>query len=381
MRSGEYLENEEGILSFHPSPLPPDPPIEFDHELIRMLSKAERALGRLDGISDFLPNSELFIAMYVRQEATLSSQIEGARASLIDVLEYQAAEVNAGRVPDVKDIVNYVSSLDYGLEEIKARDITIELMNEIHEHLLTNTRGHERDPGKIREQQNWIGPPSCSILEAIYVPPPRTDVQKNLKELLVYIAKKEGYPVLLKCALAHSQFETIHPYLDGNGRMGRLLIMMMLMKEKALNQPVLYLSLYLKRNQRTYYALLQKVRDEGDWESWIKFFLKGIAEISEEGITTAKKIQALKTEQQNIISDNTRGNSHAKLLLDYIYQTPFISIPQAEKYIGISYVSANKLVSKLENIGILIEITGQKRNRIYQNKDYTDIFTKYNPTK
>jgi Fic family protein len=374
MRSGKYLKDKDGLIAFYPSPLPPDPKIVYDKEMIDLISKAERSLGRLDGITETLPNPDLFIAMYVKQEATLSSQIEGTQASLVDVLEYEAAEVNDDRVPDVKEIINYVSAMNYGLAEVKVRDITIDLLNEIHKKLLINTRGGDKEPGKLRNVQNWIGPPGCDIFNATYIPPPPSEINKSLTELFLFIRENKDYPELLKCALMHSQFETIHPYLDGNGRMGRLLITFIMCKEKVISQPILYLSLFFKRYRSQYYKVLQGVRDEGDWETWIKFFLKGISVISEEAVETAKNISKLKDYQQEIITQNIRGNSHALLLLDQLYKTPFIKINQAEKYLEISNVSANKLITKLERLGIIIEITGQKRNRIYQNRRYTDLF-------
>lgn len=374
MRAGEYVKDENGILSFRPSSLPPDPGLNIDKEMIGLLSKAERSLGKLDGITLNLPNPNLFIAMYVKQEATLSSQIEGTQASLVDVLEYEAAEVNDDRVPDVIEIVNYVSALQYGLEEITSREISIELLNEIHAKLLIEGRGSDMKPGKIRETQNWIGPHGCTIFEAYYVPPPPSDVERLLNELITFIHENKDYPLLLKYAIAHSQFETIHPYLDGNGRMGRLLITLSLCKDSVISQPILYLSLFFKKNRDQYYRLLQKVRDDGDWESFVKLFLSGTYEISEDAINTAVKILELKDKQQKSINDNFRNNTNAIKLLDHLYETPFVKVNSVGKLLGLSYPSANKLVEKFEDLGILVEITGQKRNRIYNNKNYTDIF-------
>jgi Fic family protein len=374
MRAGEYVKDKDGILSFRPVNLPPEPPLDIDTEMVTLLSRAERSLGKLDGITGKLPNPNLFIAMYVRQEATLSSQIEGTQASLIDVLEYEAAEINDGRVPDVIEIVNYISALQYGLDQIKSREISVELLNEIHKRLLTEGRGSEKNPGKLRETQNWIGPKGCTIFEAYFVPPPPSEIQKLLTELTTFIQKNKDYPILLKYAMVHSQFETIHPYLDGNGRMGRLLITLLLCGDSVISQPVLYLSLFFKKNRDQYYRLLQKVRDDGDWESFVKLFLTGILEISEDAIKTATKIQDLKEKQQKQINDNFRNITAATKLLDNLYETPFIKVNAVAKLLNTSYPAANNLVEKFEDLGILVEITGQKRNRVYNNKDYIDIF-------
>lgn len=374
MRAGEYVKDKDGILSFRPVNLPPEPPLDIDTEMVTLLSRAERSLGKLDGITGKLPNPNLFIAMYVRQEATLSSQIEGTQASLIDVLEYEAAEINDGRVPDVIEIVNYISALQYGLDQIKSREISVELLNEIHKRLLTEGRGSEKNPGHLRETQNWIGPKGCTIFEAYFVPPPPSEIKKLLIELTAFIQKNKDYTILLKYAMVHSQFETIHPYLDGNGRMGRLLITLLLCGDSVISQPVLYLSLFFKKNRDQYYRLLQKVRDDGDWESFVKLFLTGILEISEDAIKTATKIQDLKEKQQKQINENFRNITAATKLLDNLYETPFIKVNAVAKLLNTSYPAANNLVEKFEDLGILVEITGQKRNRVYNNKNYIDIF-------
>ncbi|MFO7618436.1 MAG: Fic family protein [Thermoplasmata archaeon] len=374
MRAGKYVEDKDGVLSFWPIDLPPNPPLEIDSEMADLLSRAERSLGRLDGISGKLPNPNLFIAMYVRQEATLSSQIEGTQASLMDVLEYEAAEINDDRVPDVIEIVNYVSALDYGLSQCKTRDISIELLNEIHLKLLADARGSEKNPGHLRETQNWIGPEGCTIFDAAFVPPPPAEIERLLNELMAFIKVDAPYPALLRYAMIHSQFETIHPYLDGNGRMGRLLITLLLCKESVISRPILYLSLFFKKNRSQYYRLLQKVRDDGDWELFVKFFLSGIYDISEDAIKTASKIQDLKDKHHKMIADTFRSITVPTKLLDSLYEIPFIKVNKVVELLEISYPAANNLVEKFETLGILVEITGQKRNRIYNIKDYIDIF-------
>lgn len=269
-RAGFFMQQPAGYKSFVPSPLPPDPPIQIDAEMFQLLSDADRKLGRLDGITEILPNPQLFVNMYVLKEAVLSSQIEGTQASFSDVL----GKVEDENDLDIGEVSNYADAMYYGLERLGSFPMSLRLIREIHAKLLKSGRGSDRSPGEFRSTQNWIGPPGCTLSNAIFIPPAPADMDKSLSDLELYFHDDTVLPVLIKIALIHAQFETIHPFLDGNGRVGRLLITFWLCQQRVLNQPLLYLSYYFKENRTEYYDRLMAVRYEGDWEGWIKFFLK-----------------------------------------------------------------------------------------------------------
>lgn len=273
-RAGYFMNTNVGYKSFVPAKLPPDPPIQFDAEMQSLLSQADRKLGRLDGITQILPNPELFVAMYVKKEAVLSSQIEGTQASFVDVLSAEYNQVDDQRRDDVGEVVNYVNAMNWGLSELESFPLSLRLIRNIHAKLLHNTRGANRNPGEFRKSQNWIGPAGCTLNTATFVPPTVTDMEVALGDLENYLYQDDYMPALIKIALIHAQFETIHPFLDGNGRMGRLLITFWLCQQEILTKPLLYLSYYFKKNRTEYYDRLMDVRKKGDWENWIKFFLK-----------------------------------------------------------------------------------------------------------
>ena len=268
-RAGTYVRQLTGYSAFQPVDLPPNPPLQWDDELHTLLSRADRALGRLDGSIQTLPDPDLFVFMYVRKEAVLSSQIEGTQSSLNDVLEAEAAIQDATRPSDVREVLNYVDAMNHGLDRLKTLPLSVRLIREIHERLLHNVRGNQANPGEIRTSQNWIGPSGCNLHEAIFVPPPPQDVPEHLSRLEKFLHGDDNIPPLIKIGLAHSQFETIHPFLDGNGRVGRLLITFFLCHQTILTRPVLYISYYFKRHRQKYYELLQAVRDQGAWEDLI----------------------------------------------------------------------------------------------------------------
>jgi len=265
-RAGRYVRQLEGYRAFIPEPLPPDPSVRYDDEMLALLSQADRMLGRLDGSTEVLPNPDLFVFMYVRQEAALSSQIEGTQASLIDLLEYEARAPEPERPVGVAEIADYVAAMNYGLERLNELPVSVQLIREIHERLLTDERGAERTPGEFRRSQNWIGPPGCTLADATYVPPPVDEMMAALGEWESFLDYKKPMPMLIKVGIAHAHFETIHPFLDGNGRVGRLLITFLLVENGVLTRPLLYLSHFFKEHRQTYYDLLQAVRDEGAWE-------------------------------------------------------------------------------------------------------------------
>ncbi|MFM9103434.1 MAG: Fic family protein, partial [Cyanobium sp.] len=292
-RAGQYRAQPSGYRAFIPAPLPPSPPLRLEGELQRLLSQADRALGRLDGSVQTLPNPDLFVFMYVRKEAVLSSQIEGTQSSLQDLLAAEANLLGAESRPrDVDEVVNYVRAMQHGLARLGELPVSIRLIREIHQELLQGVRGSHLTPGDLRRSQNWIDPGGCGLAEASFVPPPPEELPQALGELELFLHQQDDLPALLKIGLAHAQFETIHPFLDGNGRIGRLLITYLLTENGILHKPVLYLSHYFKRHRQAYYDHLQAVRDQGDWEGWLAFFLRGVAEVSAEATDTARKILA-----------------------------------------------------------------------------------------
>jgi len=339
-RAGEFVLEKEGYEPFIPNPLPPKD-LSIDEGLQLLLSKADGALARLDGVTQVLPNPDLFVAMYVKKEALLSSQIEGTQASLQGVLEFEAQMKPRDDINDIQEVVNYIKAMRHGMEYLESGKLSLELINKIHKLLIEGTRGTNNLLGMHRDFQNWIGPPGCSIYDAIFVPPPPENVEELMLDLEKFIQTKDKIPPLIKIALIHAQFETIHPYLDGNGRMGRLLISWYLYWKDILSRPLLYLSFYLKQNRDEYYTILNKIRFEGDWESWLEFFLKGVVEVSNNSIRTAKKIIQLKEDLIEKLFENNIGGVHAVKLIDMLFNRPLITVKEVFEYIDISRQAAN----------------------------------------
>ena len=365
-RAGRYVTHPARYRAFIPAPLPPDPSIAWDEELQNLLSKADRALGRLDGVAAVLPNPDLFVAMYVRKEAVLSSQIEGTRATLLDILDYETTGV---LVKDVDEVVNYIRAMNKGLERLTTLPLSLRLIREIHAELLKGVRGEHRAPGEFRTTQNWIGPPGSTIDNATFIPPPPHEMQAALGDLEKYIHKDDKLPALVKNALIHAQFESIHPFLDGNGRVGRLLITFILVHDNILKRPLLYLSYYFKRNRGEYYDRLNNIRNKGDWEGWIKFFLKGVYEVSNQAAETAQRIIALQEQDRARLADIPNGLK----LIDQLFFNPLITINEIRRLTGISHATAGRLVKQMMQLDILEEITGYARNRKFMYKDYFSI--------
>jgi len=370
---GRFVLQPQGYKAFIPEPLPPKPPIKFDDELLNLLSEADRALARLDGIVTVLPNPDLFIAMYVKKEAILSSQIEGTQASLEGVLEFEANLVPKENIYDIKEVINYVKALDYGVERLKTLPMSLRLIKEVHKILMENTRGATKNPGEFRTTQNWIGPAGAGLSEAIFVPPPPNMVINLMGDLENFIHQKDNIPPLIKISLIHYQFETIHPFLDGNGRIGRLLITFYLYWKNLLSNPLLYLSFYLKTNREAYYDLLMKIRKESSWGEWIKFFLKGVYETSQESANTAGEIIKLKDKIIYKLYENSVSSIYAVKLLEILFDTPLVEVKDVVSKLKIHKDTANELIKSFEKIGILHEITGKQRYRKYIFKDYVDI--------
>ena len=373
MRAGQFLPQTEGYRAFIPAPLPPDPPIRMNEELTRLLSDADRCLGRLDGVASVLPNPDLFVAMYVRHEAVLSSQIEGTQSTLEDVLEFEADSKGEAHPQDVAEVVNYVRAMNYGLQRLGDLPLSFRLIREIHGELLAGGRGSERTPGEFRRSQNWIGPAGCTLSTATFVPPPVHEMQQALSNLEKFLHEGGSLPRLIHCGLVHAQFETIHPFLDGNGRVGRLLITFLLCQQGILHRPLLYLSYYLKGHRSEYYDRLDAVRRDGDWEGWLKFFLRGVYEVSQSATNRARAILGMREEHRQAVAELGAGGAGARLL-DYLFEQPIVTIRMVEKKIDCSYVTANKLVDQLVQLKFLREITGQQRNRRYRYEPYLALF-------
>ncbi len=374
MRAGKYVKQVEGYRAFIPAPLPPLPPIAMDAELTRLLSEADHALGRLDGVTSILPNSDLFVSMYVRHEAVLSSQIEGTQSTLEDVLQFEMDAKGQEHPKDVEQVFNYVRSMNHGLKRLNSLPLSLRLIREIHEKLLQGVRGANRTPGEFRRSQNWIGPANCTLATATFVPPPVHDIQEALANLEKFLQDEKTYPTLIQCGLAHAQFETIHPFLDGNGRVGRLLITFLLCQRGILKFPLLYLSHYLKFHRAEYYDRLMAIRNDGNWESWLKFFLKGVGEVSRSATETARKILELRQKHQALIRDKASNQTNAGLLLDYLFEQPMVNVRLVEDHVKCAFVTADKLLKQFEELGIVKEVTGGRRNRRYEYSPYLALF-------
>jgi len=369
--AGRFIRQPGGYRVFIPGSLPPSGFV-IDTPTVRLLSKTDRLLGRLDGACDTLPNPDLFVAMYVRQEAVLSSQIEGTQSTLQDVLEFETDRRGAERPKDVEEVVNYVSAMNYGLQKLEELPLSNRLIRDLHRILMSRVRGHQRDPGKFRRIQNWLGSDGCDIRKATYVPPPVSEMNTALSNLENYIQTDTELPELVRCALAHAQFETIHPFLDGNGRIGRLLITLMLCERQVLQRPLLYLSHYFKRNRLEYYDRLTSVRTKGDWVGWVKFFLKGVVEVAQEASSTARLILRMR-ESHRLLIGNTLG-VHGLKLLDYLFEHPLTNVSTVSEYLKVSFSTANTLIAEFQKLAILHEYTGRKRNRRYRYVPYLDLF-------
>ena len=369
-RAGQYVRQAADYRAFIPKPLPPEPPLAWDDQLLTLLSTADQSLGRLDGVADTLPNPDLFVGMYVRKEAVLSSQIEGTQASLVDVLEYEA-NVGQQRLPsDVRETFNYVQALHTGLERLNELPLCNRLLREIHGILMQGVRGQERTPGEFRTSQNWIGPPGSNLNNASYVPPPPHEMTQAIGDLEHYLNSVAPTPLLIKAGLAHAQFELIHPFLDGNGRLGRLLITFLLCHHRALTRPLLYLSSWFKQHQDEYYSRLYSVSHYGDWEGWLKYFLQGVGQVSQEAVETARRIIALREEHRQLVDDKVRSQS-GLALLDALYETPLVTVNEIRDQLKVSYGTASNLTKDFVQAGILQEIFTEARTK-------TKIFS-YNP--
>lgn len=375
LRSGVLRQQPEGYRAFIPAPLPPDPAVDLTGNLQRLLSEADRALGRLDGSVQTLPNPDLFVYMYVRKEAVLSSQIEGTQSSLHDLLAAEAQLADDHLPKDVEEVSNYVRAMNHGLARLKDLPVSVRLIREIHVELLRGVRCSRLTPGEARRSQNWIGPAGCTLAQATFVPPPPAEVPTALGALETFLHQQDQIPLLVKIGLAHSQFETIHPFVDGSGRAGRLLITFLLCERGVLSKPVLYLSHYFKQHRKTYYERLQSVRDQGDFEGWLKFFLQGVVDVSNEAANTARRILLLREQHRHAITENLgRAAANGHRVLERLYEQPILSVKDVQALLGTTFAGANQIVQRLETLGVLNEITGQARHRRFRYEAYVRLF-------
>jgi Fic family protein len=373
-RLGRLVETRvagEIVRAFVPPALPPNPPIDI-LSLLPQLSAAERALGRLDGITVLLPRQELFLYMYVRKEAVLSSQIEGTQSTLSDLLRFET-EAQAGQpIDDIREVSNYVDAMMFGLERLQELPLSLRLIREMHARLLHSGRGGTKNPGEFRRSQNWLG--GTRPGNALFVPPPVSELDACLDQFERFIHEDASrLPPLVKAGLLHVQFETIHPFLDGNGRIGRLLITLYLCVEDVLRKPLLYLSLYLKTHRADYYRLLQEVREHGAWEAWLEFFLIGVAETANQAFDGATRIAELfKRDRERITAESERTGSSLRVH-DQLQQNPFATPTALVERTGLTAPTINAALTDLQRLGVVDEVTGRRRGRVFGYRAYLDI--------
>ena len=363
----------ETVRAFIPEPLPPEPPLALDGALQVSLEQALLALGRLDSVTTLLPDPDLFLYMYVRKEAVLSSQIEGTQSSLSDLLLFEMKEAPGAPLKDVLEVSNYVAAMEHGLKRLRGGfPLSNRLLREIHGVLLSKGRGREKDPGHFRRSQNWVG--GTRPENALFVPPPHTEVEGCMGDLERFLHDdKTSIPVLVKAALAHVQFETIHPFLDGNGRVGRLLITFLLCHAGVLQKPILYLSLYLKQNRDRYYRLLDEVRRTGDWEAWLAFFLDGVRQTADGAVSTARRLVELFQKDRDRIQGGGRAAGSALRVHEVLKARPLVSLQKASRRARISFPAAASAMTLLMKLGVARELTGKRRNRVFGYDRYLKV--------
>lgn len=366
-RAGRYV-NSFGARCFEPASLPPDPPISLDPQGQLLLSEADRALARLDGASSTVPDPELFVYAFLRQEAVLSSQIEGTEASLDDLFEAEATETAPG---DVQDVVNYLEAMRWGVATLDELPLSLRFLRELHRRLLASGRGAGRNPGEFRDGQNHIGPPGCTIEEATFVPPSVPLMRPALDGLERFLHDRT-LPPLIRAALAHAQFETIHPFWDGNGRVGRMLVTFMLMSETVLERPLLYVSLFFKVNKAEYYGRLQAVREEGDWEGWTLFFLRAVRATSRSALGMARRINMLRDETLNHARALGRSDINARFA-ETLFRTPYVTAATAAELLGATWQTGSNTVARFVDAGVLRQVGRKRRDRLYAFRAYLDL--------
>ena len=375
-RAGYYKSNLSGEMayrSFVPNPLPPVPPVELTEDIINLLVKANSQLAILESVATRIPNVELFISMYVRKEALMSSQIEGTQATLEDVLD-PMLDTNTNR--NVADVVNYIKATEFAIERLQSLPLCNRLIRETHAVLMEGVRGQEKNPGEFRYSQNWIGGQGSTLKNARYIPPSPDDMKDAMSDLEKYINADDTLDALIRAALIHYQFETIHPFLDGNGRVGRLLITLFLMEKKVLTTPALYISYFLKKNRVAYYDRTTEVRTKGNYEQWIGFFLQAIMESAEDATATIDELIALHDANVTAISKLGRATTNTMLVFHYLESNPIIEIKKTAEALGITFNTASSAVKRLIDAGILAQTSDTSRNRTFAYEAYLDILRK-----
>ncbi|MCI8857253.1 MAG: Fic family protein [Clostridiaceae bacterium] len=375
-RSGTYTTNmtgEAAYQSFRPAPLPPAPALNMDNDLIRLLVSANRQLVYLDTASKLIPNTELFVSMYVRKEALISSQIEGTQCTLDDVLDPES-DINANL--DVSEVINYVRASQFALERLQSLPLCNRLLRETHAILMEGVRGQEKNPGEFRRSQNWIGAANCTLKDARYIPPNVDDMESAMADLERYINESTDYDPLVQAALIHYQFETIHPFLDGNGRIGRLLVLLYLTEQKLLSKPVLYVSYFLKKNQLEYYDRISEVRRSGNYEQWVRFFLEAVETAAADAVHSISQLSALHDANIAKLPQSKRGSDTVRAVFDYLEQNPIIDIRRTAAALDRSYNTVASAVKKLAELNILLETTNASRNRVFAYEQYLAILRK-----
>jgi len=361
--TGRLIKTARNYWAFIPNPLPPAGLDKFSAEFVRILSEADRGIGALKSLSNLIPNPNLLVAPYVRKEAVQSSRIEGTQASLSDIFYYEASKEKPKHA-DVLEVLNYVRAMNYGISRLKGLPLSLRLVKEIHLKLMEGARGEKMKSGEYRTTQNWIGPPGCSLTDATYVPPPVPEMNEALGQWEKFLHNDNSIAPLIKCALMHYQFEAIHPFLDGNGRVGRLLISFYLSEKDYLKYPILYLSDFFEKHRNEYYDLLLGVSQNGNWDGWLKYFIRGVAEQSKFAEETGHKILDLQKKYRQQLQKESVSMPVFQLL-DMLFLNPFVSLPGISDYLKITWPTAKASVERLVKLGILKEVSGRKRSRIY----------------
>ena len=375
-RACHYKSNLSGEMtykSFVPNPLPPSPPIELTEDIIALLVKANSQLAVLESVATRIPNVELFVSMYVRKEALMSSQIEGTQATLEDVLD-PMLDANTNR--NVADVVNYIKATEFAINRLQALPLCNRLIKETHAVLMEGVRGQEKSPGEFRYSQNWIGGQGSTLKNARYIPPSPDDMLDAMSDLEKYINADDDLDALIRAALIHYQFETIHPFLDGNGRVGRLLITLFLMEKRVLSTPALYISYFLKKNRVEYYDRMTEVRTKGNYEQWVKFFLQAIMESAEDATATIDELIALHDANVSVISKLGRAAKNVMLVFNYLESNPIIEIRKTSEALGITFNTTSSAVNRLVDADILVQTSNNSRNRTFAYEAYLDILRK-----
>ncbi|MEQ1512822.1 MAG: Fic family protein [Lysobacteraceae bacterium] len=362
-QSGRVVRSVEGHPAFVPAPLPPE--LLFDTDLVLRLSKADAALSELAGLGRVLPNPHLLIAPYLRREAVLSSRIEGTQASLADLLAQEAGQPSQARPDDVREVRNYVAALESGIQRLATLPLSLRLVRELHAQLMEGVRGDQATPGEFRRRQNWIGPPGSTQAEAVYVPPPVMEMQAALVEWETYLHRREELPDLVQCALMHAQFETIHPFLDGNGRVGRLLVTLFMIERERMPQPLLYLSEYIEARKTGYYECLQRTRTHGDWAGWLRYFLDGVAWSATRAARQARELMDLRESMRRRVADAPR----ALALVDELFVNPYLDTARVKHLLGVTDPTARSALAALEQAGLIVETSGRQWGRQYLARD------------